>query len=317
MVTGASTANLALILIDARKGVIEQTRRHSFIASLLQIPHVLVCVNKMDLVDFDEKVYESIVEDYRDFASKLDIQDFHFIPISALLGDNVVNKSENMPWYGGATLLYTLETIQVANDYNHLDTRFPIQTVIRPHNSEYHDFRGYAGRLVSGILRQNDEVMVLPSRLISKVKALHTPNEQDVTEVFAPQSIVVELVDDIDISRGDMIVKENNQPVTPQEFDAMICWLDNKPMNIGAKYTIRHTTKEAKSIIKEIVYKIEISTLQRLENETNLQMNDIARIKLKTTSQIMHDSYRKNRYTGSFVLVEEVSNNTVAAGMII
>ncbi len=317
MVTGASTANLALILIDARKGVIEQTRRHSFIASLLQIPHVLVCVNKMDLVDYDEKVYESIVEDYRDFASKLDIQDFHFIPISALLGDNVVNKSENMSWYGGATLLYTLETIQVANDYNHLDTRFPIQTVIRPHNSEYHDFRGYAGRLVSGIIRQNDDIMVLPSGLTSKVKALHTPNEQNVNEVFAPQSIVVELADDIDISRGDMIIKENNQPLALQEFDAMICWLDNKPMNLGAKYTIRHTTKEAKSIIKEIVYKIEISTLQRLENETNLQMNDIARIKLKTTSQIMHDSYRKNRFTGSFVLVEEVSNNTVAAGMII
>lgn len=317
MVTGASTANLALILIDARKGVIEQTRRHSFIASLLQIPHVLVCINKMDLVDYDQKVYDQIVEDYRDFASKLDIRDFHFIPISALLGDNVVNKSEKMDWYGGGTLLYTLETIQVANDYNHLDTRFPVQTVIRPHSNEYHDFRGYAGRLVSGILRKSDEVIVLPSGLTSKIKALHLPNEQDVAEVFAPQSIVMELEDNIDISRGDMIVKENNQPDATQEFDAMICWLDNKPMNIGAKYTIRHTTKEAKSLIKEIVYKIEISTLQRLENEKSLQMNDLARIKIKTTSPIMHDSYRKNRFTGSFILVEEVSNNTVAAGMIV
>lgn len=317
MVTGASTANLALILIDARKGVIEQTRRHSFIASLLQIPHVLVCINKMDLVNYDQKIYNDIVETYRDFASKLDIQDFHFIPISALHGDNVVNKSTNMDWYGGATLLYTLETIQIANDYNHLDARLPVQTVIRPHSNEHHDFRGYAGQLVSGILRKNDEITILPSGLNSKIKALHLPNDQNVAEVFAPQSIVVELEDNIDVSRGDFIVKENNQPQMNQEFDAMICWLDNKPMNLNTKYCIRHTTKEAKSMVKEIVYKIDITTLQRLENETSLQMNDLARIRIKTTVPLTFDSYRKNRFTGSFILVEEGSNNTVAAGMII
>ncbi len=316
MVTGASTANMALILIDARKGVIEQTKRHSFIASLLQIPHVLVCVNKMDLVGYSQQVFDDIVNTYRDFASKLDIKDFHFIPISALNGDNVVNRSENMSWYQGGTLLYTLESVEVSNDHNHLDARFPVQTVIRPHSTEQHDFRGYAGRLASGILRVGDEITVLPSGLSSKVKAIYNP-DKSIETAFAPQSLTIELEDDIDVSRGDMIAKKNNSPEVSQDIDAMICWLGNKPTQLGSKYTIRHTSNESKAIVKELVYKIDIQTLQRLENESALNANDIARIKLRTTTPVLYDSYRRNRVTGSFILIEEGTNNTVAAGMII
>lgn len=316
MVTGASTANMALILIDARKGVIEQTRRHSFIASLLQIPHVVVCVNKMDLVNYKQEVFESIVNEYRDFAAKLDIQDFHFIPISALNGDNVVNRSDNMNWYQGATLLYTLENTQVANDINHLDARLPVQTVIRPHSTDKHDFRGYAGRLVSGILRVGDEITVLPSGLTSKIKAIFNPSSE-CPEAFAPQSITIELEDDIDISRGDMIVKVNNQPQNSQDFEAMICWLDTSSMQSGKKFLIRHTTKESRAIVKDIIYKVDITNLQRLEGEAVLKTNDIARVKLRTTSPLSFDSYRKDRSTGSFILVDEATHNTVAAGMIL
>lgn len=316
MVTGASTANLALILIDARNGVVEQTKRHSYIASLLQIPHLLVCVNKMDLVGYSQNVFEKIVADYRDFAAKLDIKDFHFIPISALDGDNVVNRSEKTPWYQGGTLLYTLENIQVANDVNQLDMRLPIQTVIRPHKASFHDFRGYAGRLASGILRVGDEVVALPSGLQSVVKKIYTTTES-VDLAFAPQSVTIELEDDIDIGRGDMIVKKNNQANVTQDIEAMICWLGNNPLQNNTKYIIKHTTKEAKAIIKEIVYKMNINSLQREENVTFLKMNDIARIKLKTTAQLMTDAYRKNRITGSFILIEEGSYNTVAAGMIL
>lgn len=316
MVTGASTANMALILIDARKGVIEQTRRHSFIASLLQIPHIVVCINKMDLVDYKQEVFDQIVADYRDFAAKLDIQDFHYIPISALNGDNVVNRSENMNWYQGGTLLYTLENIQVANDYNHLDARLPVQTVIRPHTKDLHDFRGYAGRLVSGILTVDDDIIVMPSGLTSKIKAIYNPKES-CKEAFAPQSVTVELADDIDISRGDMIVKINNQPEVSQDLEAMICWLDNAAMNVGKKLILRHTTKESRAVVKEIVYKVDITNLHRQEGETSLKMNDIARIKLRTTAPVIFDPYRKDRSTGSFILVDESNNNTVAAGMII
>jgi sulfate adenylyltransferase subunit 1 len=316
MVTGASTANLALILIDARKGVIEQTRRHSYIASLLQIPHVLVCVNKMDLVNYDQNCYDRIVSEYRDFASKLDIQDFHFIPISALNGDNVVNRSENMPWYQGGTLLYTLENIQVANDFNHLDARFPVQTVIRPHSDEHHDFRGYAGRVVSGIFRTGDDIVSLPGGLQTKIKAIHSP-QGIANEAFAPQSVTMELQDDIDISRGDMLVKVNNQPEVSQDIEAMICWLESNPMTKGGKYAIRHTSKEAKAVVKEIIYKIDITSLQRIENQNQLLMNDIARISLRTTAPLFFDSYRKNRQTGSFILIDEATNNVAAAGMII
>ena len=316
MITGSSNSNLSLILIDARKGVIEQTRRHSFIASLLQIPHVIICVNKMDLVDYKEEVFNEIVEEYRNFAAKLDIVDFHFIPISALLGDNIVNRSENMDWYQGATLLHTLETIQVANDVNHLDTRFPVQTVIRPHKEEHHDFRGYAGSIASGIFRVNDEVTILPSGLTSKIKSIYTPLKT--TDVaFAPQAVTIEIEDEIDISRGDMIVKTKNQPKISQDIEAMLCWLDNLPFEKNIKYLLKHNTKEVKSIVKEVVYKVDITTLNRIEDDKEIKMNDIVRIQLRCISPLTYDSYRKNRLTGSFILIDERNNNTVAAGMII
>ena len=315
MVTGASTANAALILIDVRHGVIEQTKRHSYLASLLQIPHVIVCINKMDLINYNEERYLKIISEYQDFAAKLDVQDFNFIPISALHGDNVVNRSNKMDWYQGPTLLYSLENIQVANDINHLDFRFPIQTVVRPQTKEHHDFRGYAGKIASGIVRENDEVISLPTGLITKVKKIHGPNGV-LKEAFAPQSVVIELKEDIDISRGDMITKSNNQPHQSQDIDAMICWMDNKPLNINNKFIIKHTTRECKAILKAIVYKLDLNSLQRLEGSTNLEMNDIARIKLTTTAPLLYDSYRKNKASGSFILIDETNFNTVAAGMI-
>ena len=315
MVTGASTANAALILIDARNGVVEQTKRHSYIASLLQIPHVLVCVNKMDLVKYGQKEFEKIKEQYQDFAAKLDIQDFKFIPISALKGDNVVNRSKNMEWYNGPTLLHSLENIPVANDINHIDFRFPVQTVLRPHTDEYHDFRGYAGRISSGILRVGDDITALPSQLQSRVKKIHCANK-DLKEAYAPQSISIELEDDIDISRGDMIVKTTNQPENSQEIDAMICWMGENQMHLNAKYVIQHTTRLGRAIIKEIIYMVDLNELSRIEGQTSIQKNDIARIKIKTTTPLFFDSYRKNRSTGSFILIDEANNNTVGAGMI-
>jgi sulfate adenylyltransferase subunit 1 len=316
MVTGASTANAALILIDARNGVVEQTKRHSYIASLLQIPHVLVCINKMDLVDYNQQRYEEIKEQYKDFAAKLDIQDFKFIPISALKGDNVVNRSEKMSWYEGSTLLYSLENIPVANDLNHLDFRFPIQTIIRPHTDQFHDYRGYAGQISSGIIRIGDEVTVLPSQMQSRITKIHG-TQGELEEAFAPQSISIELEDDIDVSRSDMIVKSQNQPEQGQEIDAMICWMGNKPMNINGKYHIKHTTREGRAIIKEIVYCVDLNNLSRISDQNQLAMNGIARIKIKTTTPLFFDSYRKNRNTGSFILIDETNFNTVGAGMII
>ena len=315
MVTGASTANAALILIDARNGVVEQTKRHSYIASLLQIPHVLVCINKMDLVDYKQSDFDKIKEQYKDFAAKLDIQDFNFIPISALKGDNVVNRSENMNWYNGPTLLHSLENIPVANDLNHIDFRFAVQTVLRPHTDEYHDYRGYTGRISSGILRIGDEITALPSQLQSRIKKIHCA-EKELLEAFAPQSITIELDDDIDISRGDMIAKTNNQPENSQEIDAMICWMGEKPMQLNGKHGILHTTRTGKCIVKEIVYKMDLDELKRIEGEKTLNKNDIARIKIKTTTPLFFDSYRKNRNTGSFILIDEANNNTVGAGMI-
>ena len=315
MVTGASTANAALILVDARNGVVEQTKRHSYIASLLQIPHVVVCVNKMDLVEYRQKEFEKIKEQYKDFASKLDIQDFRFIPISALKGDNVVNRSMNMNWYNGATLLHSLENIPVANDVNHIDFRFPIQTVLRPHTNEYHDFRGYAGRIASGILRIGDEIIAFPSQLQSRVKKIHF-EKTDLKQAYAPQSISVELEDDIDISRGDMIVKTTNQPQNSQEIDAMICWMGENPMRLNGKYGIQHTTRMGRAIIKEIIYVVDLNELNRVTGQTAIQKNDIARIKIKTTTPLFYDPYRTNRNTGSFILIDEGNNNTVGAGMI-
>ena len=316
MVTGASTANAALILIDARNGVVEQTKRHSYIASLLQIPHVLVCINKMDLVNYDNDRYEEIKEQYKDFAAKLDIQDFKFIPISALKGDNVVNRSEKMTWYDGSTLLYALENIPVANDINHLDFRLPVQTVIRPHTEEHHDYRAYAGQISSGIIRIGDEITAFPSQLQSRIKKIHNAS-RELNEAYAPQSISIELEDDIDISRGDMLVKTNNQPEHGQEIDAMICWMGNSPMNLNGKYIIKHTSREGRAIIKEIVYEMDLNSLKRITEQNKLEMNGIARIKLKTTTPLFFDPYRKNRNTGSFILIDETNFNTVGAGMII
>lgn len=316
MVTGASTANLAIILIDARHGVIEQTCRHSFIASLLQIKHVVVCVNKMDLVDFSEEKFNKIREDYTNFASKLNIPDIRFIPISALMGDNVVEPSKNTPWYQGGTLMYTLETVNIASDLNMIDSRFPVQYVIRPQSDEFHDFRGFAGRVEGGVFKPGDEVMHLPSGLTTKIKTVETMDEQ-LQEAFPPMSITMTLEDNIDISRGDMIVKPNNQPEVGQDIELMLCWLNEKKMNPAGKYVIRHTTKDARCVIKEVRYKMNINTLHKIEDDKTIGLNDIGRVLIRTTSPLFYDSYNKNRITGSVILVDEFTNETVGAGMIL
>jgi len=316
MVTGASTANAAIILVDARHGVIEQTKRHSFIASLLHIPHVIVCINKMDLVDFSEEVYNDIIRQYEDFSSKLVIKDIRFIPISALLGDNVVNRSENMPWYQGAPLLHTLETMHIASDINKVDARFPVQTVLRPQSDEHRDYRGYAGRVASGIFRKGDEVSILPSGFTSKIKTIDTL-DGELEEAFAPMSVSIQLEDNIDISRGDMIVRTKNMPEVKQDLEVMLCWLHNKPAKPRTKYTIRHTTNEQKAMIQEVIYKIDINTLSRNKDSSDLNMNEICKVKIRTTKPLMFDSYRDNRITGSVILIDDATNETVAAGMIV
>lgn len=316
MVTGASTANLALILIDARKGLVEQTFRHSYIASLLKIPHIIVCVNKMDLVDYAEEVYDKIVEEYKAFSSKLDISDVQFVPISALAGDNVVHRSENTPWFQGATLMHMLETVHIESDCNHIDSRFPVQYVVRPQSKEYHDYRGYAGRIAGGIFRPGDDVVVLPSGFNSKIKSINFGTEK-IKEAFAPMSVTMTLEDEIDISRGDIIAKPNNQPTSEQDIDLMLCWMNNKPVNLNTKFFIRHTTREVRGVLKEIQYKLDINSLARLENVDQLVMNDIARVKIRTAQPLFFDNYRKNRITGSLILVDEGTNETVAAGMIV
>jgi sulfate adenylyltransferase subunit 1 len=316
MVTGASTANLALILIDARKGVVEQTCRHSFIASLLRIPHLIVCVNKMDLVDYDQEAYDKIVEQYRAFASKLDVQDIHFVPISALHGDNVVNRSGNMDWYQGSTLLNLLETMHIASDHNHIDCRMPVQYVIRPHSDEFHDYRGYAGRIAGGVFKPGDDVVILPSGFQSKIKSIDTL-DGEVQEAFSPMSVSITLQDDIDVSRGDMLARPNNQPTTAQEIELMMCWLDNVPLSHSGKYILRHTSNEVRALVKEVRYKVDINTLHRNEEDLEIKMNDIARVKLRLSKPIFMDSYSKNRITGSIILIDEATNNTVASGMII
>ena len=318
MVTGASTANLAIVLIDARKGVIEQTCRHSFIANLLRIQHVVVCVNKMDLVDWDEGVFNKIVDDFKSFASRLDnIVDVTFIPASALIGDNIVDKSKNMSWYQGPTLLYHLETVYIGADENHVEARFPVQWVIRPHSDEYHDFRGFAGRVAGGVFKAGDDVTILPSGFTTKIKAIESMDGPQ-QEVFAPMSATITLEDEIDMSRGDMLVKANNQPVPTQDIDAMVCWFSsNKPLAGRGKYILRHTTKEVKAIVTEVCYKMNINTLRKIEDDLTLNLNDIGRIKVRTSAPLIADSYKSNRITGSFVLIDELTNATVAAGMII
>ncbi len=317
MVTGASTANLAIILVDARKGVIEQTCRHSFIADLLRIQHVVVAVNKMDLVDYSEEVYDGIVARFKEFSSRLNnLIDISFLPISALHGDNVVEKSAKMDWYSGPTLLYHLETVYIGTDHNHVQARFPVQWVIRPHSDEYHDFRGYAGRVAGGVFKPGDEVRVQPSGFTSRIKAIHAA-EGELGEAFAPLSCSILLEDDIDISRGDMIVKANNPPVKGQDIGAMVCWFGDNKMRAGSKYVLRHTTKEVKAIIRELSYKININTLHKIEDEKEFGLNEIGRVELRTSAPLYYDSYKDNRITGSFVLIDEQTNETVAAGMII
>lgn len=316
MVTGASTANLAIILVDARHGVIEQTKRHAYIASLLQIPHVVVCVNKMDLVEFGEEAFQQVHKDFEDFSAKLDIKDVRFVPISALLGDNVVDRSKNMDWYQGPTLMHILENVHIGSDQNHIDSRFPVQYVVRPMTTEYHDYRGYAGRVAGGIFRPGEEVAVLPSGFTSKIKSIDSMSGP-VEKAFPPMSVTMTLEDDIDISRGDMIVKVGNQPKQEQEFDVMICWLNEKPMQLGGKYTLKHTSRDARCIIKDVKYKMNINTLQKLEDDNSIELNDIGRITLRTTVPLFVDGYRKNRNTGSLILIDEATNNTVGAGMIV
>ncbi len=316
MVTGASTANAAIILVDARHGVIEQTRRHSFIASLLQIPHVIVCINKMDLVDYSEEAYNKVIEQFEEFSSKMLVKDIRFIPISALKGDNVVNRSEIMDWYQGAPLLHTLETLHISSDINKVDARFPVQTVLRPQSEGFIDYRGYAGRVAGGIFRKGDEITVLPSGFTSSIKSIDTYNGE-VEEAFAPMSVAITLEDDIDVSRGDMIVRSNNKPETTQDLNVMLCWLHDHSAKPRAKYSIRHTSNDQKAMIKEVIYKIDINTLERITDDSELHMNDICKVKIRTTKPLMTDSYRENRTTGSIILVDDNTNETVAAGMVI
>jgi sulfate adenylyltransferase subunit 1 len=316
MVTGASTANAAVILIDARHGVIEQTKRHAYIASLLNIPHLLVCVNKMDLVDYDQSTFDNIVKQFEGFASKLLIQDIRYIPISALKGDNVVERSDNMDWFKGSPLLYKLETIHISSDLNKIDCRLPVQTVIRPQSGDDIDYRGYAGRLSSGIIRTGDQVIILPSGFTSKVKSITGPKGK-LNEAFAPMSINLTLEDEIDISRGDMIVKSQNQPEKSQQFDVMLCWLGNEPSQPRKKYRIMHTSNEQTCMISSTKYKLDIHTLDRLEMQDDFKMNDIGRVTIKSSAPLMIDSYRENRQTGSIILIDMQTNDTVAAGMIV
>ncbi len=316
MVTGASTANLALLLVDARHGVIEQTKRHAFIASLLQIPHIAVCINKMDLVDYSQEAFEKIKADFQMFASKLEIKDIHFIPISALNGDNVVDRSTNMDWYEGSTLMHLLENIHIGSDQNHVDCRFPVQYVVRPQTAEYPDYRGYAGRVEGGVFKAGDDVTILPSGFTSTIKSIDT-FDGPVSEAFAPMSVCMTLTDDIDISRGDMLVRANNKPNASQDIDLMICWMNEKKMIPGGKYTIRHTSQTARCIVKDVKYKMDINTLHRIEDDKEIGLNDIGRITIRTTKPLFFDSYRRNRNTGSVIIINEATNETVGAGMIL
>jgi len=316
MVTGASTANLAIVLVDARNGVIEQTCRHSFITSLLRIEHVVVAVNKMDLVDWSEERFDQVVADYKNFASRLQIPDIAFIPISALHGDNVVDPSAHMPWYRGNTLLQHLETVYIGSDANHVDPRFPVQVVIRPHADEWHDFRGYAGRVASGVFKPGDEVVALPSGFASRIKAIYRC-EEALDEAFYPHSCVMTLEDDIDLSRGDMLVKPHNKPHVAQDIDAMICWFSpTQTLNPGDRLLLLHTTREATAIVKTIQYKVDVNTLHKVEDGGPVTLNEIARIRLRISNPIFFDDYSRNRVTGSMVLVNPFTHETVAGGML-
>lgn len=316
MVTGASTADIALVLVDARLGVLEQTRRHAFISSLLRVPHLVLVVNKMDLVGYDQDVYDGIVSEFRDFAAKLDIADLRFVPVSALVGDNVVEPSINMDWYDGSPLLRIMENIHVASDRNLVDARFPIQYVIRPHRSEFHDYRGYAGQVSSGVFRTGDEVIALPSGFTTRIEGIDT-FDGPVDEAATPMSVVIRLEDNIDLSRGDMLARVHNQPMIGQDIDAVVAWMsETVQLRPGAKYAIKHTTRWARAMITDLQYRFDVTTLHRDEDAELLGLNEIGRVRLRTTQPLFFDEYRRNRETGSFILVEEGTNNTVGAGMI-
>jgi bifunctional enzyme CysN/CysC len=316
MVTGASTADIALVLVDARAGILEQTRRHAFLASLLRVPHLVLCVNKMDLVDFSQERYDEIVAEFSDFATRLDIHDLRFVPVSALRGDNVVDESDNTPWYTGPSVLHLLEEIYVASDRNLIDVRFPVQYVIRPHTMDHQDYRGYAGQVIGGVLKPGDDVMVLPSGFESRIAGIDT-FDGPVDEAVPPMSVTIRLEDDLDISRGDMICRPHNRPEVGQDIDARVCWLtDQVQLRSGNKYAIKHTTRWARALITDLQYRLDINTLHRDEEADHLTLNEIGRIRFRTTQPLFYDEYRRNRETGSFILVDESTNATVGAGMI-
>ena len=317
MVTGASTANVALVLVDARNGIVEQSRRHAFLASLLRIPHLVVCINKMDLVDWSEDRYEEIKAEFRQFATKLDINDLTFIPVSALLGDNVVDRSDNMKWYEGLPLLRFLEEVHIASDRNLIDSRFPVQYVIRPMSSSGLDYRGYAGTVSGGVFKPGDEVVVLPSGFTSTIASIDGPNGP-IDEAYPPMSVTIRLTDEIDISRGDMICRPKNQPIASQDVEAMVCWMSEVgSLQPRQKLAIKHTTRWARAMVNDVQYRLDVNTLHRDEEASSLSLNEIGRVSLRTTAPLFFDEYRRNRFTGSFILVDEATNNTVAAGMIL
>ena len=315
MVTGASTADLSVVLVDARKGVSVQTRRHLYISALLRIPHVAVCINKMDLVEYDEAVFDRIVEDLTDFAARLDIADIAFIPISALHGDNVVERSTEMSWYGGPALLYHLEHVVIAPDRNLADVRFPVQWVVRPMSDEHHDYRGYAGQVAGGVVKPGTEVVVLPGGQRTKIAAVDS-YAGELEEAFPTMSVTLRLEDEIDISRGDMIVEPEDQPMTARELDAMLCWMSQQPMRPGGRYALKHTTRSARAIVSELEYRVDVNTLEHTLAE-QLELNEVGRVRLRSSAPLMVDRYRRNRTTGSFILIDEATNDTVAAGMIV
>ncbi len=315
MVTGASTADLSIVLIDARKGVSEQTRRHAHIASLLRIPHLVVCVNKMDLVDYDEAVFDRIAEEMTDWAARLDIWDITFVPISALHGDNVVERSTNMDWYLGATLLYHLEHVVIATDRNFADLRFPVQWVIRPMSDEHHDYRGYAGQVAAGVIRAGDEVMVLPSGKRSRIASVDS-FEGPIDAAFPTMSVTLRLEDELDISRGDMFVNADDPPVPAREIEAMVCWMSDRPLTPGARYAIKQTTRSGRAVVEQLEYRVDVNTLEHVET-TELGLNAIGRVHLRLSTPMMVDRYRRNRTTGSFILIDEATNDTVGAGMLV
>ena len=315
MVTGASTADLGLVLVDARQGLTEQSRRHAVILSLLRVPHLVLAVNKMDLVDYDKAVYDAIYQEFTSFATKLNIPDLEVIPISALKGDNVVKRSENMPWYDGPSLMHHLEHVHVASDRDLVDARFPVQYVIRPKSDDFHDYRGYAGQVAGGVLKPGDEVVVLPSGMTSTIAGIDLFN-QEIDEAFPPMSVTVRLTDDVDVSRGDMIARVKNAPTPSQDIDAMICWMTNEPLRPRQKLAIKHTTRTGRALVKDIQYRLDVNTLHRDQETGELGLNEIGRVQLRTTVPLLCDSYSKNRTTGSFILIDEATGVTVGAGMI-